>query len=735
MRNLTCILAVVTCATAAAAAAPITLSNNGLTIKLEPGTGAYSFWRGGRQVIAADGTAGIMLDGAPVTFKNGAGCSATRCVLHGTTSAGAHLTLTIRLSSHRADLIAKPEKDGSDVRFQTAGAAPAYGLADHAVYQAKFQNANRHEFFNTDVTGFSDDEFRSGQGISRLVSNFIIYPKHDFAVLLIDPTLKVVQTSRARIVQGVRHANGDVHMLYFFGDPHAIYAEYLKARNEAGYKFWMPKYQAFGVGWEAFGALGWDTNTNTVRDSVDHYLKLGYPLTWMVIGSGFWPSQPETMHETTSFGYWDKQKYPDPKALVQHFKDEHLGVMLGLRITFIVGGPYSKEGSERGYFLKDQNGKTRVFKGSWPKQPYYLLDAQNKAAVDWYMSLVAKWQAYGINGWKEDFYGYGHYKDLRDDKVDPTNDRLMAQKQLVIERNGYLSSNGDLHRINDFNYNQNQDRGPVNALAYAYSGFPFVYPDIVGGTFGENHFSTTRTAAMQTYMMRNAQWASLHSSMGMGEPPWTFNQQVADVMLKAAKFHQRIAPYLYSNARRAYADGYPWTMTPLPIAFPHDAAAYGRENAKDRGYEWLIGDAILATPLYGDDYATATTRDIYLPAGTWMDFDTGKIYTGSQMLKSFDLPAGKTPVFIGGTGVTLEHVDDTDRICVYPVTTASQATLTLPNDARTITVKIRGLKPSTTWKSIYVTDANGKPVASRTEGHGFSFVPAAGRTYIVRAKE
>ncbi len=87
---------------------------------------------------------------------------------------------------------------------------------------------------------------------------------------------------------------------------------------------------------------------------------------------------------------------------------------------------------------------------------------------------------------------------------DPTNDRLMAQKQVVIERNGYLSSNGDLHRINDFNYNQDQDRGPVNALAFAYSGFPLVYPDIVGGTIGESHFNTQRTPRMQTYMQRNA---------------------------------------------------------------------------------------------------------------------------------------------------------------------------------------------------------------------------------------
>jgi alpha-glucosidase (family GH31 glycosyl hydrolase) len=437
------------------------------------------------------------------------------------------------------------------------------------------------------------------------------------------------------------------------------------------------------------------------------------------------------MHETTSFGLWDREKYPDPRALVKHFRDEKLAVMLGLRITFIVGGPYSDEGVAHGYFLM-KDGKAQVFKGAWPKPPYYLLDAQNTAAVDWYTGLVKRWQDFGINGWKEDFYGYHGYS-LRDDKVDPTNDRLMAQRQLIIERNGYLSSNGDLHRVDDFNYNQDQDRGPVNSLALAYSGFPLVYPDIVGGTFGENHFRTNRTPRLETYMMRNAQWAAMHSSMGMGEPPWSFNPEVAKVMLQSAKLHARIAPYLFSNARRFYSDGYPWTMTPLPIAYPNDPQAYGRENATSRAYEWLIGDSMLATPLYGEDYATSNSRDVYLPAGRWMDFDTGEIHAGNQTLKGFALPTGKTPLFIGGSGVTLEEIAGSIRICVYPVAQAATATLTLPESDRAITVRIHGFSGSTTWTSMRVKDAAGKVIASRAEGHGFSFIPAAGQTYNVEA--
>ena len=707
----------------------VQLSSSGIRFNMERSSSRYSFSAAGAQVVAASPSAGILIGGSPLTIDASQTCKASPCTLHGKTGNGDTATLTVTMQPHHASLTIHTDKDDQEIRFVTAGAAPAYGLADHAVEQRQFSTlANKQ--FNTDVTGFKDDKYLSGQGLTRIVSNFVIYPKQHFAELLIDPHRKIVHTSSDEIVQGVQHAHGDTTVQYFFGDPHAIYKAYLDARNAAGYRVFAPKYEGFGVGWEAFGALGWETNQKTDTDSIDHYLKLGYPLKWIVVGSGFWPEKPDSMHETTSFGLWDKDKYPDPKGMFQHFKDEGLISMLGLRITFITTGPWSADGIRGGYFLKDASGKAQSFTGGWPKMPYYLLDAHNPAALTWYMGLVKKWQDYGVSGWKEDFYGYGQW-DLRDDKVDPTNDLLMKQKQLIIERNGYLSSNGDLHRINDFNYNQDQDRGPVNALALAYAGFPLVYPDIVGGTFGENHFKTERTPQMEIYMMRNAMWASMHSSMGMGEPPWAFKPQVAAVMLKAAKLHSRIAPYLNSYGQRFAADGYPWTMTPLPIAFPNDAAAYGHENAADRQYEWLIGEAMLAAPLYGNDYASVNTRDIYLPTGEWMDFETGKVYPGNQTLKSFPMPVDKSPLFIGGTGVTLEQPDKEVLACIYPIAKAGTSTLILPNQQNPIRITV---KANIGQGSVTVRDHAGKAIATAKTGFATTFKPVAGETYIVTAQ-
>jgi alpha-glucosidase (family GH31 glycosyl hydrolase) len=429
-----------------------------------------------------------------------------------------------------------------------------------------------------------------------------------------------------------------------------------------------PAYEFFGVGWEAFGALAWRTEAETVTADIDHYLSLGYPLKWMVVGSGFWPLTDEKYKATTSFGMWGKEKYPDPEGFKKYFRDKGLKFFIGLRITFIHDGPFTKEGLKNDYFLKE-NGKPKLYRIGFPRDSVYILDAQNKEAVKWYVNLCDKWE---VDGFKEDVFSYGAYS-FRDDKIDPINVALKEKGYQIMIRNSYLTSPGELHRIEDFNYDMNQDRGPVNTLTLAYSGFPLTYMDIVGGQFGGADFDGEVSDRIKTYLMRNARMASLHSSMSMGKGPWHYNDSlVSEVLLESALLHARLHPYFYSNAIKFYEDGFPHTMTPLPIAFPDDLNVHGRENYKKRGYQWMIGDALMAYPLLGEDYETATSRDVYLPEGKWIDYDTGEEYSGPLMLEDFEIPVGKTPLFVGGTGIVIEEIEDMLKCRIYPISNKAQ---------------------------------------------------------------
>jgi len=247
------------------------------------------------------------------------------------------------------------------------------------------------------------------------------------------------------------------------------------------------------------------------------------------------------------------------------------------------------------------------------------------------VDLCQRWLDDGVDGFKEDLYGYGKYV-LLDDKIDPVNTALMKRGVYVMGRNGYLGSPMDLHRFDDFNWNQNQDRGPLNGLALAYSGFPYVYPDIVGGTFTIAGMPPPSDAKLKLYFMRNAQYASVNPSMSMGFGPWRFkDEEVERVVLQAARLHARLHPYIYSAAMDVFASGFPHTMTPLSLKWPQDPEVYLLENTRRRGYQWMLGPSLMATPLYGNDYGTAESRDVYLPLGRWMDYDTARSSRGQGL--------------------------------------------------------------------------------------------------------
>ena len=80
----------------------------------------------------------------------------------------------------------------------------------------------------------------------------------------------------------------------------------------------------------------------------------------------------------------------------------------------------------------------------------------------------------------------------------------------------------------------------------------------------------------------------------------------------------------------------------------------------------------MAYPLYGEDYETAQSRNVYLPEGNWIDYDTVKEYKGPLLLEDFEIPVEKTPLFVGGTGIVIEEIVGELKGRIYPVTNKAQ---------------------------------------------------------------
>jgi alpha-glucosidase len=106
-----------------------------------------------------------------------------------------------------------------------------------------------------------------------------------------------------------------------------------------------------------------------------------------------------------------------------------------------------------------------------------------------------------------------------------------------------------------------------------------------------------------------------------------------------AKLHTQLYPYLQAAAEEYYATGMP-VMRHHILTHPGDAAAVARDD------QYMFGPHLLVAPVY---MAGALEREIYLPAGTWIDWWRSVAYVEAD--GSFDL--GAVQAHAGGKPLTV----------------------------------------------------------------------------------
>lgn len=564
-----------------------------------------------------------------------------------------------------------------------------YGLGDYGA----LGNTGAAVRTTSNVAGvnrLSAGSFTNWNSVARFISNFSIAPQLGFAQVLFETDDKRVAITDEQTLLGAYKTKKVDGLYYFFGTMEQIYSDYKQVRNAAGYVDTKPHYEMFGLGWEAFGALGWNAYEKSVMQTLTDYLQSGYNITWGVIGSGFWTGDRSGLEgTTTSFGMWDdtasegtrndaktyglpNPRFPDPDALKEFFSENDIKLLVGIRnhlklpasyngISYggkwdpTVDGDFVQEALDKGYFLTNDDGSLYTVSAKYPtgniaRGPVGVIDAENPEAVAWFSDQADLW---GVDGFKEDcmMLQITHHDDNWNKLL-----QYMAEEKdnYLIVRNASYCLPGDILRINDANYgtsnssfNNSPDRMVINALAYAASGQSNVYPDIIGGT-GAN----INDANHQNYIVRNAYMAALCPSVSVGINVLKMaDKEKQDAAFKAINWHSTYAPYIYDAALKSYETGYPLSMTPLYIAYPDDENTYDMINSEKRMFQWMLGESVLAAPLFGSDHLTATSRDVYLPEGKWIQYDTGEVFYGPVTLKDWESPIDTMPAFIGGKGV------------------------------------------------------------------------------------
>ncbi|MBL6447181.1 alpha-xylosidase [Fulvivirga sp. 29W222] len=173
-------------------------------------------------------------------------------------------------------------------------------------------------------------------------------------------------------------------------------------------------------------------------------------------------------------------------------------------------------------------------------------------------------------------------------------------------------------------------------LSLGLSGFSFWSHDIGGFV----------TATPENLYRRWTPFGMLTSHVrSHGEPPtepWEFGKDFMNAFRLADNMRYQLMPYIYAQAKHSSENGLPMVRA-LFVEFPDDPGSWLVDD------EYLFGSDILVAPLFED----VTSRDVYLPKGDWIDYQTGKTYSGGW----HHIEAGKIPVvMLVKDGSVIPHI-------------------------------------------------------------------------------
>ncbi|QDZ16205.1 NPCBM/NEW2 domain-containing protein [Humibacter ginsenosidimutans] len=212
------------------------------------------------------------------------------------------------------------------------------------------------------------------------------------------------------------------------------------------------------------------------------------------------------------------------------------------------------------------------------------------------------------------------------------------------------------------------------------SGLAFTTAD-VDGIFGGS----------ATSYVRDLQWKALSPalySMSGWAPtdkrPWLYGDAATAINRQYLQLRQQMMPYIYTLAANAHDDGTPVARS-MAIEFPNDPNSYG--SAANEQY--MLGSDLLVAPVYTD---SDVRNGIDLPAGSnWIDYWTGKIYQGGQILNGYDAPLQTLPLFVKAGAVVPQGI------------VARNASLVPENSAITLDIYPSGTSTTSLYEDDKVT--------------------------------
>jgi len=349
---------------------------------------------------------------------------------------------------------------------------------------------------------------------------------------------------------------------------------------------------------------------------------------------------------------FDSMKFPDPKAMVSTLHG------LGYKVTLWVHpfvNPDSRtfrDHQDDGLLLRDRSGKLMLTR--WWNGPATIWDMSNpKASAEFRHRLHALQSQYGLDGFKFDGADVNFmstdamplYNITNAQYSDVYNKEATAQFTYNETRVGvYSQPLGIVQRLIDKNSvwtNKNGLQSLIpEAILSSVRGFQYLMPDMVGGNQYDND------TIDKELIIRWAQASALMPLLQFSWGPWHFDQEAIDRVREASELHIQFAPYIFELATRARTTGEP-ILAPLWYHAPKDSDTYRIVD------EYMVGGDVVVAPVLTKG---ASTRDLYLPAGNWRDYNTGESRQGGRWLRAYSAPLNRLPLFVRDSSPLIQQL-------------------------------------------------------------------------------
>ena len=273
-----------------------------------------------------------------------------------------------------------------------------------------------------------------------------------------------------------------------------------------------------------------------------------------------------------------------------------------------------------------------------------ILDFSNPETVSWYQQKIEGLMKQGVSTIKCDFgeaapYN-GFYHSGKGGLYEHNLYPLRYNKALweVVERNhpgeGIIWARSAWAGSQRYALHWGGDAATTNTgmlgdlrggLSFGLSGFSFWSHDMGGFV----------TASPEDIYRRWLPFGFLSShTRAHGAPPtepWLISESFTNAFRDCAEMKYKLMPYIWEQAKECSKLGLPMVRA-LLVEFPHDQGAWYVED------EYMFGSKMLVAPLL----ESGNSRNVYLPKGKWIDYQTGKVYEGGYQT----IEAGKIPAII-----------------------------------------------------------------------------------------